>query len=457
MERMSTEIPILYNEIKKEFNKAMANANGGEFVERPKTLSILSKRKREFVQNTRLQNKTSIEQLNKESDELCDTYPISPSKAKDLILFSWITEERLSNEGSVFNNKPFNFALERYEISQKDKNLIESSSLAVIEELRNIGRENLKDKLSFLPLNPVEEMFENLNLSPNAARLDYILTKKGPKLIEINSQWVDAISALSGFQKVFGQTSEYKPIDVFSEIINRKRVAIIDINQSTAISKSTGAIEELNSLARKLLNTRKPPVVCEVIDPEKTSLRYLNKFDYYYLNCDPRYFRFEIPDWLTYITDKAKRGSATIFPNWRPLLDKKYILSMMSNECIAPTTPLTKEAYLDCDSPLVLKGDGYSLNSVVTSFDSNFKEMLGYAMEEPNAYVVQPYIESVIINSWVFDTDKRKVKFLKDAFTKLNVWVLGNRVVGMLLTLSDSPLISDKGYNCVPIFRKDNI
>ena len=453
---MSTEIPLFYNEIKKEFDQAMDNANGDGFVEKPKALLSLTKRRREFIKDCRSQNRNAIKTLREDSDELCKTYAIDSLKAKDLILTAWNYEERLFNEGAIFNDKAFNFALERASVFQNDKETIENTSLTLLNSLQELGKQDLKKMFSFLPLNPVEEMFENLNLLPNSARIDFILTDEGPKVIEINSQWVDAISALSAFQKEFGQPNEYKPIDVFSEKVFGKRLAIIDVNQSRALSKTSGASRELESLARKISRTRKPPVRCEVVKPDYASLKYLNQFNCYYLNCDPRYFQFEIPEWLVNIVERVKVGEATIFPNWRPLLDKKYVLSLIKNPAVVPTYPLSRNFSFDNSSPAVIKGDGYSLNTVTTSFDPNFGEMLDYALTEPDAYVVQPYIEGMRADTWVFDTSNRKVKLIKNAYSKLNVWVLDYKVAGMLLSVSNSQLISDKDYNSLPIFRKEN-
>lgn len=472
---MSTEIPILYNDLRREFERALQSAGENEFIERPRALSGLARRRNEFVQNARLQNQKALERLQLDSQALCESYSLAPLEAKDLVLYAWDLERRLFDEGAVFGNRPFNFVLERMALSSPLEQQVRESSLNAMRALKILSRRDLKSELPFLPLNPVEKIFEGLKLTPNAARLDFLLTDAGPKLVEVNCQWVDAIVALQAFQQVFlGRKRKPSPIDTLAEkFFFGKRVAILDVNQISSGSRNSGATQELQTLSRKLMYTRRPPLECEVLDPSKISMDYFRKFNMYYVNCDPRYFLSWTPPWIEYINERVAKGGASIFPSWRPLLDKKFVLSILSSpdssladefsredvdvemlkSIVTPTKPLTER--LPYKYPIVIKGDGYSLNSVVTSLQDEFPKLLEYALQDANSYVVQPFLEGMRVNSWVFDTGKRKVRLLQSAYTKLNVWVLGDEVVGMLLTISDSPLISDKGFNTVPLVRKE--
>jgi hypothetical protein len=301
---------------------------------------------------------------------------------------------------------------------------------------------------------PIEERFENNLLSPNAARIDFILTENGPKIIEINSQWVDAINALSGFASVMGGDVKTARL-----VINRfaqsfpknSSLALININQTSG-SRELGATKELEFLAKNLMQTdllRR----CEVIDPNKVRLSYLNEFNSFYVNCDPRALGYSEPDWMDLILKRVSENPKAMFPSWRPLLDKKAALTLIPNteSFIVPTIPVSN--YKDSNCPVVIKGDGYSLNSVVTSFDSNFQEFLESARNEPSIYMVQPFLECKRFSAWVCDSSSKKIKYIKDGYTKLNVWWLNGQVVGMLMTISDSPLISDKGYNVYPLVK----
>jgi len=53
---------------------------------------------------------------------------------------------------------------------------------AIISDLRSLSCRT-KD------VPPIEERFEIIYFQTNAARIDFILTENGPKIIEINSQW----------------------------------------------------------------------------------------------------------------------------------------------------------------------------------------------------------------------------------------------------------------------------
>ena len=232
----------------------------------------------------------------------------------------------------------------------------------------------------------------------------------------------------------------------------------------------------MEKLAKELLKTGRVKYV-EILDPIKTNLEYLARFDSFYVNCDPKFFTNSSSDWILKIAEKAKSSLGSFFPAWRPSLDKKLLLAALArpterlvdflsekgidvgflNNSIVPTIPLSSlsEGVDFEQKPMVIKGDGYSLNAVALSKDPLFDSFLNYAKQESDCYVVQPYLEGKRIDAWVYDTGSEKVKFIKDGYTKLNVWVIKGKVVGMLLTISDNPLISDKGYNSIPIIRKN--
>lgn len=452
---MSTEIPILYNRIRNEFNTALKNAAEGQYVPRPKSLDRYSQLRREAILQLKQQNKQAESRLASLSSRLAKEYPIDNMMAADVVLRAMDIEERLKKEGALFGSEVFNFAIDRPVLTKKDEQKIIDASNNVMVALQTATSSQTRLPFPRLPMTRVETEFENLALTPNAARIDFILTEKGPKIIEINSQWVDAINALSGFAKVCGDLRVSKK--VVGAFVRSFRsgcaLALIDIPQTTG-SRELGATKELGFLAEKAQKTgfvRR----CEVVNPEKIRLSYLKEFDAFYINCDPRFFGYQIPDWLTLILERVAQNPEAMFPSWRPMLDKKFVLSLLCNgelkDVIASTVPFSE--FTGSDSPVVLKGDGYSLNSVVISTDPNFSKFWDYAKKEPNSYVIQPFLEGKRFSVWVYDSGTKKIKFVKDGYTKLNVWYLNSQVVGMLITISDSPYINDRAFNTVPLIK----
>lgn len=451
---MSTEIPILYNEIKKEFNTALKNAAEGDYyLPRPKALDRYARLRRSTISQMRETNLSSKRALEKKSTDLTQEYDINKLNAMSVVLEVREIEKRLGDNGVFFGNEVFNFSIDRVVISKDEEIQIKNASNNIMAELQKLGRFDLTSLFANLPMYPTESRFEKNSLIPNAARIDFILTNDGPKIIEVNSQWVDAINALSGFATVFGDNKTVKNVmEKFAQSFPRNTsLALVNIQQTTG-SRELGATLELENLAGKLLKTnlfRK----CEVVDPNKVRLSYLNSFDSFYLNFDPRAVGYEEPDWIDLILKKIGNNPNSVFPKWRPLLDKKMVLTQIPNSesYLVPTTPFLD--YQDSGQPVVLKGDGYSLNSVTTSYDENFPDSLKLAQKDPDSYVIQPFIEGKKFSGWVYDSSSKKIKYLTNGFTKLNVWWMNGQVVGMLATVSDSPTISDKDYNIYPLIK----
>ncbi|MEK7497306.1 MAG: hypothetical protein AAB656_00100 [Patescibacteria group bacterium] len=497
---MSTEIPGLYNEIDKEFRSALSQAAEDEYVQKPKALATLSKRRRQFIEMSKANNQIARENLARDSRKLVDQYGISMLSAKDLILRAWDTESRLAEEGVIFGDTPFNFSLDRPTLTSDEAKQVAQISQTTMEAMAFLAQRNLDSDLGdSLPLNPVEQAFENLRLAPNAARLDFILTDNGPKLIEANLQWVDAIAAIEGFQKVYGKNKPSPTEELAKTFPPGTRLAIINVNQNLDGSRSKGPAAELEMLATKLAMYENIKV-CEVIDPDKTRIEYLEEFNRFYINCDPRTFKYVFPDWIETVVKRVKQNGEAMFPAWRPRLDKKMFLATLCSPALGLRTDMESSGVdlntlrngicatrslagyvqdpemqkikkrleefteqslstlgalqmISKDSPFIIKGDGYSLNSVALSNSPNFKDFRPAPNTTAYSYVIQPVLDGKRMDAWVFETSRKRVKFLKNAYTKLNVWYINGKVVGMLSTLSDSPLISDKGYNAVPIIK----
>lgn len=463
---MSTEIPVLYNKLREKFDSALQNSGPGDYVARPRSLNRLAAERRSFVKKARETNKKAIEQLEKDSRELSDLYGVTTLEAADLVLQAWDKESRLAERGVIFGEVPFNFSLDRIKISKEEELKIIQATENAMVALQVLASD--QSEPSFLPLTPVEREFENLKLIPNAARVDILLTESGPKIIEINSQWVDAIAALSGFLFVYegGPKSGIVRREFSRVFPPDSRLAIVNIPQTSG-SRSQGATLELQELSKRLFPGT--VIASEVVDPEKTRLDYLAGFNAFYVNCDPRSLGIKTPDWLELIIERVSNDTRVMFPSWRPLLDKKFILSILSQpdeemskslqlagvdvnllkKTITPTKQLADLG--PTETPFVVKGDGYSLNSVAIKGQENFDNFVRYALEQPAAYVVQPFINARQTNMWVYDTGTKKVRLLENAYTKINVWYINGKVVGMLATVNETPLISDRGYSSPPL------
>lgn len=450
---MSTEIPVLYNQIKKEFDTALKNAAEGEYVPKPKALYRYTKLRREAVSEMRNLSLSTKKELEERSISLAKEYGINKLEATNIVLEVRATEDNLRKQGVFFGNEVFNFAIDRPVITKEEEQKIIKASDLAMTALGTASMSDLKKLFSGQQMFPTEAKFEENALSPNAARIDFILTETGPKIIEVNTQWVDAINALSGFAFVFGDLKVSKTVtEKFAQAFpQNSSLAIVNVQQTLG-SRELGATKELEVLAKKLLQTDLIKR-CEVIDPEKVRLSYLKGFDSFYLNFDPRALGYNEPDWIDIVLKKILENPKAMFPSWRPLLDKKIALTVIPNTegYIVPTISLSD--YKPINSPIIIKGDGYSLNSVVTSFDNNFQEYLELAKQEMSSYVVQPFLESKRFSAWVYDSGSKKIKYIRDGYTKLNVWWLNGQVIGMLVTMSETPLISDKGYNTYPLIK----
>jgi len=450
---MSIEIPILYNKIRREFNTALENAAEGEFVQKPESVGRYARLRIQSIRELKQQNRSATLRLDGCVSQLVQEYGISPLEATDITLRVWDIENRLKAEGAFFGTEVFNFALSRPVVTNDERAEIETASNDVMGNLISLAIPESKRLFPNLPMFPIEEKFDSLGLTPNAARIDFILTANGPKIIEVNSQWVDAINALAAFASVFGDQQMSKGIiERFARSFKTSAsLALIDVPQTTG-SRALGATKELEKLASRLLKI-KSFRKCEVVDPEKVRTSYLEMFDSFYVNADPRSFGYKEPDWMELILKRVANDPNAMFPRWRPMLDKKFALTLIPNQSgyVTPSVPLA--VYDGPPSQIVLKGDGYSLNSVSTSFDKNFIGVFTEAQKEPLAYIVQPFLEGKRFSSWVYDTGAKKIRYIADGYTKLNVWWINGQVVGMLTTISDSRLISDKGFNTIPLIK----
>jgi len=141
------------------------------------------------------------------------------------------------------------------------------------------------------------------------------------------------------------------------------------------------------------------------------------------------------PEWL-----KIVQNSRRVFPAWNPAYDAKKVLIEAYQR--RPELFAKTEAYRDQKNGFV-KGRGYSSNAVVYE---------GVPVGPITDLVWQEDQTSVPMPSNIgFDTSANKPVLIEKPKSKFNVWVIGNMVVGIMASMSDSKIISDKDFNCVPI------
>ena len=96
---------------------------------------------------------------------------------------------------------------------------------------------------------------------------------------------------------------------------------------------------------------------------------------------------------------------------------------------------------------VIVKGEGYSLRKVQTLETEEWQKNKA-ELAKKGFKIVQPLILGRSVKkALVYDTSKKRLINLLDGYTKLNVWVVNGKVLGMIMTLSDKEIISDRGYN----------
>lgn len=468
--------------LRAEFQRALKEAGDGEFIPRPAMLSKMIRERRQAIKDIRNTNETIKQEiarrakryleLNRQGPSYEETLSYSPTPPflKNLLSFNardeaiqslWI-EKQLSENGAIFGDKPFNFLLGPELIPADYLDKIEQVALRGFQTLTSCA--NATDGKSPEKLTPTEQAFENLKMIPNAARVDIVVgIGTGAKIIEINSQWVDAICALEAFQIAYlGQPKRPSPTNLLSEVFRgRNKIAIINLAPAFG-SRKGGAETELSILAKKLQGKNQFQAV-EVINPQKVRPNYLEQFSGYYLNGEPGMITGDIPDWMEVIIEKVKSRQATMFPAWRPSLDKKpaLILASQKSDDFVVTLPFSKERMnlFEANNPVILKGNGFSSNAVAVdgiSFQPEsekqlFADLVKEAQKYPDQFVIQPKLESKRQPFRLgYNTSSGQPAILAGSREKINVWIIGGKIAGILISCSENDIISDKDFNIVP-------
>lgn len=432
-----------------QFNSALKTAKPTEFVPKPSTLSGLEKQRRATIANIRAGNEQAKLELDKRAAELREVSPsLSSLESYDLAVKSWVLQQRLRDGGALYGEYEFNFSLTDLRLPAKTITEIENAALGAFATILN------QPDIDTSRLTSVERFVEEFRLKANGARIDVILTTNGPKVIEANMQWVDAIQALEGLQTAYlGKPQRPSPTEIISRVFKGvRKIAIVDLSRGSG-SRKLGVKLELEKLAQTMQTITSTTV--EVINPQIVIPEYLKTFDAYYINGEPRMIMTtKIPEWLGLVYERARSGSAKLFPVWRPSLDQKQILVPASsrNDIFVSTTGFSPEVLDKMPAgTLVLKGNGFSSNSVSLSGTPEFEGMLTDASNFPEDFVVQPFMESANLGNFlVYDTSLKRPFYLENPRSKFNVWIINGKVAGIMASLSDNKVISDKDFNVVP-------
>lgn len=440
------------NLLKNKFDQAMEKSKPNEFIDRPKTLSKATKMKFNLLPSIKeVSKEVNIEierrkKLFQNIDEkMCDL------DSYEYAISSMMTENKLIKLGAIYGNKAYNFCLSSLKIPSQDLKNINNVALQGFTNAR-------KCKPDIFPRNSVEKYLNEKDLSMNGARVDIIQTNNGPKIIEINYQWVDGIQALEALRTVAFGVNKLNVTDQLAQVYKDKsNLGIIFLNPATG-SRENGEFRSLEIMAKKFVSKNIFSNV-EIINPEIYRPEYIKKFSSLYIDGDPKMiYGSEIPDWLVTIYDKAKLQNITIFPTWNPQFDKKSILIEASRrwpELFANTYKFSDQQIpnIDINTPnWVLKGDGFSSRQVAISQTELFNNIYEDALLFPNEYVYQPKLQSVPIKPmWGFDTSSDEPVYLKNPNCKYNVWIIDGKIAGTMASISNKDIISDKDFNTIPI------
>lgn len=431
-----------------EFGRALKESQGWK-VARPSHLSKVRKERGNLIDSIKTGTNNALEEIRNRAE----VYGPGTLRGVDLAVQSMLIERQLAERGAVFGDKPYNFCLP----SEWDKRLIEK-----VEKTALAGFDTLKQNTVSVELGEnataSERAFEDLKFIPNCARVD-IVYKDVPQIIEINSQWVDAIQALEAFQVAYlGQPRRPSPTDLLAWSFARgSRLAIINLTSATG-SRSSGCAEELQTLTENLSKKGCFSHV-EVVDPRKVRPAYINEFTGFYLNGEPSMITGEIPDWLQVVLEKFRQGKAQLFPLWRPSLDKKRALIEASakNPDFAKTlswSPENVEKIRAAYGSAVIKGDGYSSRAIALEGTELFDGLSQDAQMFPDEYVLQPNLTKEVkarpAQILAYDTSAGKPIVLEAPAAKINVWIINDIVAGILVSYSRNDIISDKDFNLVP-------
>lgn len=397
------------------------------FVKKPSELEKSQRgltRSTSLVREIRSDTKSEFQRRSQAFKELGAT----TIEAANLAAKSLRMQLQLEQTGGTYGEKAVNFVLDPLKLRLEQLKQIERTALDGFEVLKSI---------------PTLE-----TQKPNGARVDIVIGRNGPKIIEINTQWVDAFGILDSLNTINGGAC--KPLEALAKFFNTgtySKLGVIFINSARG-SRETGEKTSLEFMTKNLVQ-RKLFNYVELLDPLKYRPDYIKAFPLLYVDGDPRMINPGMTDLITLL---RQRSPGTVFPLWCPKYEEKSLLVFayaQRPDLFATTYPFTGSTPLQ---NFLLKGDSFSSKKVALTDSVDYGPLFTDATQFPNEYVFQEKIESISLPpTWVFDTSSNKPRLIKAPNCKFNVWIVGGKIAGIMTSLSEEIIISDKDYNCVPI------
>ncbi len=440
--------------IQAAFWRARSDSPPDEYIPKPKTLDKTKHLKKEAISLFRKENGQIKQELSRRAEQFKNIDNMTNLQAADNATRSLFLEFQLREMGATYGDKSYNFCVSPVPVEKR--------AVQTIIEIAKKGY-SIFENLSIQETQPdsyIEQYIKEQTrfLKPNGARVDVVLTPTGPKIIEVNVLWVDGFAATQALQTTYtGNVSSPSPSESLARVFTkeaRKRALIINMVPGSG-SRLTGPQGELEKLAELLTQNSLP---AEVVEADKINPDYLDQFEAFIVNGKPNMIKTSaVPEWLKRVYSRAR--SATIFPIWKPYLDRKITLveaAATAPDLFAPTVPLdqkslesTRKKY----SNIVAKGDGDSSASVFFSSQPGFDQAVQFLMQDyPNRGVIQPFLDPTPLpKTLVWNTSKNLPMVIKKPYCKFTVFITGGRTAGYFATLSPGPNINDRNYNFIPL------
>ena len=439
--------------IQAAFLRARSNSPPDTYIPKPKTLDKTKRLKKEAIDLFRKENGQIKQELNRRVEQFKSIDDMTDLQAANNATRSLLLESQLKEMGATYGDKSYNFCVSPVPVEKR--------SIQAIIEIAEKGY-SIFESLSTQETQPdssVEQYIEEQTrfLKPNGARIDIVLTPTGPKIIEVNVLWVDGFAATQALQIAYtGKVSAPSPSESLTRVFTkkaRKRALIINMVPGSG-SRSTGPLDELKNLARLLTQNSLPT---EIVEANKINPDYLNQFEAFIVNGKPNMIKTSaVPEWLKRVYGRAR--PATIFPVWKPYLDRKITLveaSVKAPDLFAPTVLLNQKNLESTQrkySNIVAKADGDSSASVFFSSQPGFDQAVQFLMQDyPDRGVIQPFLDPTTLpNTLVWDTSENSPMVIKNPYCKFTVFITEGRTAGYFATLSPDPNINDRNYNFIP-------
>jgi hypothetical protein len=272
-------------------------------------------------------------------------------------------------------------------------------------------------------------------------------------IMEINPNWVDNISALAGFQEVYetfgGQAG---PIQSFCELMTQDEKGKKLPNRKILLAYCGDARgckkDEMKGLSMRL----KASGVFE--DVELVALRDVRvnesgnveskgaEYGYFYLNGSremaSRSIREQKALESVYTAAKASKVVAAPY-QFEQLGDKSNLVEFSKRRPdLFTRTVFDRE---EIPGKAVVKNyRGESLRGIRMAED-------GSVDSEDEDVVYQPFTPVISTPRVCVDMQRKAAQILDAPYEKINIWIMGDKVVGAIAAYDESPWISDAGYN----------